>query len=135
MSDLQKTATAIWDRLVTAMRLDGMIANAITSTGPQTTQVVLQLAQDNLMHEADTLWVPIAIQPSKHAQIWGRNFDKPEQRGVVIEWSDLYGAWVCMHNGVPHMPPQITHYILLPDIGKALQPYVKPQVKPEPEVL
>jgi len=133
MSDLQQTALALWTRLRAALVADGMLATAISSTGPQTTQIVLQLAHDNLLHERQEVWVPIAIVPSPGAEVWARNFDIPELPGLVLIYAEGLG-WV---DKFTRRRPfhAVTHYIVLPDIGKPLVQYRKPDTKPEPEVL
>lgn len=132
MSDLKATATAIWERLMKAMRDDGMLAHAITNTGPSTTQFILALAYDNTLKERQEVWVPISITPAMTVEVWARNFDNPDQPGVVLTYVDGFG-W--RDKFTMRVPPRVTHYIILPDIGRPLVEYRKPDTKPESEVV
>lgn len=131
MSDLKQTAVLIWNELLKAMVEDGMIARAISNTGPNTTQFILRLALDNLERDRNVVWIPIAITPSPTVEIFARDFDNPGWRGDLIHWNERARAWTTRDG---RLPPRISHYLTLPDISKTLQPYRKPATPPKPEV-
>jgi hypothetical protein len=133
MSDLAQTATTIWAMLVKALRADGLIANAITHPGQNTTQVLLQLAHDNHAKEGHVVWTPHEIAPSIYATLWTRHFDLPDEPGQVVKFCETRGHWINVHTGM--RPRRFTHYILLPDIGKPLEIYRAPEVRPEAEFM
>ena len=133
VSDLVQTATTIWTGLVESMRADGLLATSITHPGVNTSQFLMRLAHDNHAKEGHVVWTPHEIAPSIHAVIWTRHFDKPDEPGQVVAYCELRQRWINVHTQLP--PRRFTHYMLLPDIGKPLEIYRAPEVRPEAEFM
>lgn len=100
MSDaLKEAATTLWDRLIIAMRADGLLAHCVVQSGPATTAVLVDLAQPQApwlgMHIHPQPGVEVvAIDNKDRVCVMTYNAEKGWMRGVQrAVKADTYRGW------------------------------------------
>ena len=94
MTGIKEAATTIWTQISQAMKNDRMLADCVVTSGPETTAVLVQLAEQCMRPHAP--WLNANILPAVGVEVITANSDGDLQIGYYshgqVAWIDRFGS-------------------------------------------
>jgi hypothetical protein len=112
-----KVAQLLWTGLLSAMKADGLIANCIESTGPQTTTFLNVMAMENIMKDGTLVWIPASIPPNRGAEVFAISTLHPNWPGDLLRHDAVSDRWLTRTGRVV---TSVTHYMVIPSRDSAM---------------
>lgn len=112
-----QVAQLLWTGLLSALKADGLIANCIESTGPNTTTYLNILAMENVMKDGTLIWIPVSIPPNPGAEVFVIDMNHPSWEGELLRYHPQAKAWFDRRG---QLHTNVTHYTVIPARDSAM---------------